>query len=82
MKDKGTKDQMEGHAKEVKGRIQQAVGDLTGDAELKAKGHKTEAQGKTQGFFGKVKDTVEEAVDIVKDKVEEVTHPDKTDTHK
>jgi uncharacterized protein YjbJ (UPF0337 family) len=85
MNDKSTKDKVIGKTKEVVGRIQKAAGDLTDDAELKAKGIKTEAQGKAQakpeGFFGRIKETVGDAVDTVRNKVEEVTHSDTTHTN-
>jgi uncharacterized protein YjbJ (UPF0337 family) len=85
MTDKSMKNKVIGKTKEVVGRVQKAAGDLTDDAELKAKGHKTEAQGKAQGkpesFFDKVKDTVSNAVTAVTDKVDEATHPDKNPTH-
>jgi uncharacterized protein YjbJ (UPF0337 family) len=50
---------------DVKGRVKQAAGDLTGNDRLKA-------EGKTDQAAAKVK----EAVDGVKDKVENVLHRD------
>ena len=49
---------MAGEADEAKGRIKEAAGDLTGDADLKN-------EGKADKVGGKVKD----AVDSVKDKL-------------
>jgi uncharacterized protein YjbJ (UPF0337 family) len=51
---------MSGETDQVKGRIKQAAGDLTGDDELKR-------EGKTDEAAGKVKDKVSDAVDKVKD---------------
>lgn len=51
-------DKVEGKLKEVGGDIQQGLGDLTGDNELKARGAANKTEGKAQGLFGKIKDTV------------------------
>ena len=48
---------------EIKGRVKQAAGDLTGDDELKH-------EGSTDKAGGKVKERVGEAVDAVKDKLQ------------
>lgn len=53
---------MSGKADEVKGRIKEAVGDLTDDQDLKD-------SGKADKAAGKVKQGVEHAVDKVRDTV-------------
>jgi uncharacterized protein YjbJ (UPF0337 family) len=53
---------MSGKADEVKGRIKEAVGDLTDDQDLKD-------SGKADKAAGKVKQGVEQAVDKVRDTV-------------
>ena len=53
------------NADDMKGRVKEAAGDLTGNDNLKA-------EGKTDQAAAKVKD----AVDGVKDKVEDVLHRD------
>jgi uncharacterized protein YjbJ (UPF0337 family) len=50
---------------DVKGRVKQAAGDLTGNDRLKAEGKTDQAAAKVKG-----------AVDDVKDKVEDVLHRD------
>ena len=52
---------------QAKGKIKQAVGDLTGDKDLKAEGKVDETAGKIKEVLEDVKDTVEGWVDKVKD---------------
>lgn len=47
---------MSGEADETKGRIKQAVGDLTDDKDLKREGKVDEASGKVKEGVDKVKD--------------------------
>ena len=55
---------------ELKGRVKEAAGSLTDDKELKR-------EGKTDQAAASVKDAVGNAVDSVKDKVEDLTHRDR-----
>lgn len=75
-------DEQKGKMKEVGGKAQQAVGDLTDDEEMRAKGAKNEAEGKTQGAFGKIKNAVGDLVDEAKDALDpnskDPTHDDAT----
>lgn len=48
---------------QVKGRIKQAAGDLTGNDELKAEGEVDEAAGKAKGFVNKLADKADGAID-------------------
>jgi uncharacterized protein YjbJ (UPF0337 family) len=54
-----------GSADEAKGRVKEALGELTDDEDLKR-------EGKLDKATGKVKDKVDEATRKVKDKVDEV----------
>lgn len=54
----------------AKGRVKEAAGDLTGDDDLRR-------EGKADRIGGEIKEKVENAVDTVKDKVEDVVHRDK-----
>jgi uncharacterized protein YjbJ (UPF0337 family) len=54
---------------QAKGKIKQAVADLTGDKDLKRHGKADEAAGKVKEFVDEAKDKVEEIVDKVKDKL-------------
>jgi uncharacterized protein YjbJ (UPF0337 family) len=54
---------MSGEMDQAKGRMKQAVGDLTDDKDLKAEGKADEAS-------GKVKDKFDDAVDSVREKID------------
>ena len=56
---------MEGKFDEVKGRVEEAAGDLTDDDDLKR-------EGKTDKAAGKVKQKVEDAKDWVQDKIDDI----------
>ena len=56
---------------QAKGRVEQAVADLTGNDEMKRRGKADEKAGDTKVVIEKVKDKVEHLVDTVKDRVTE-----------
>jgi uncharacterized protein YjbJ (UPF0337 family) len=56
------RDELEGKAETLKGKIKQAAGDLTDDARLHDEGVADEAAGKTLDAFGHAKRKVGEAV--------------------
>lgn len=60
---KGVKDQVAGKAKEVAGKVQGGVGNVTNDDLLKAKGKAKQVEGKVQQTGGKVERKVDEALD-------------------
>ena len=51
--EEGIEDSVEGKAKEMKGRVKDAVGGLTGDAELQVEGKIDQLKGKAQDALGK-----------------------------
>jgi uncharacterized protein YjbJ (UPF0337 family) len=53
----------------AKGKIEQAVGDLTGNKDLKKQGKADERAGKAKGVVADVKDKADNVVDTVKDKI-------------
>lgn len=53
----------------AKGKVEQAVGDLTGNKDLKKQGKVDERAGRAKGFVEDVKDKVEDVVDNVKEHV-------------
>jgi len=63
------KDQVEGKAKEIKGRIKQGVGDVLDDENLHDEGVADEAEGEVQGGFGRAKRKVGEAIEEVGEKI-------------
>ncbi len=58
---------MAGKADQMKGQAKEAVGDLTGNRDLKAEGTADRQAGEVKEEVGKVEKKVEEAVDRVKD---------------
>ncbi len=58
-----------GNLDEAKGRAKQAVGDLTGDDDMRREGKVDEKAGQAKDKVGDVKDKAEDVIDSVKDKV-------------
>ena len=56
------RDRVEGSAKNLKGKVKEATGKLTGDAKLKSEGKADQVAGKVQNAFGGAKDAVRDAV--------------------
>lgn len=52
------KDRVEGSAKQAKGSVEEAVGELVGDEKLKAEGKADKLEGKLQNAAGSVKDAL------------------------
>ena len=65
------KDLDQGTLDQAKGRVKQAVGDLTDDKDLKNEGKVDEGAGKVKEFLGDTKNKADDLVDKVKDKVNE-----------
>ena len=58
-----------GNLDEAKGRAKQAVGDVTGNDDLRREGKVDEKAGQAKDKVGDLKDKAENAIDNVKDKV-------------
>jgi uncharacterized protein YjbJ (UPF0337 family) len=58
---------MDNDLDQAKGRVKQAVGDLTDDKDLKKEGKADENAGKVKEFFEDAKDKADNMVDKVKD---------------
>jgi len=56
------KDRIAGSMKQAKGAIKEAVGNLTGDAKLRADGKADKLDGKVQNAVGGVNDAVRDAL--------------------
>jgi len=54
---------------QVKGKVKQAVGDLTDNKDLKKEGKADEKAGDVKEFLEGVKDKTDDLVDTVKDKI-------------
>jgi uncharacterized protein YjbJ (UPF0337 family) len=63
------RDELEGKAKEIKGRVKQGVGDLTDDEKLRDEGVADEAEGEVQGGYGRARRKVGEAIEEVGEKI-------------
>ena len=61
------KDRIAGSAKDVAGKVEGAVGDMTGNAQTQAAGRAREAAGSVQNLYGQAKDAGEAAVNYAKD---------------
>ena len=59
------RDELEGKAEAVKGRIKQATGDLTNNPDLHDEGVADEAAGNTQDAIGRARRKVGEAIEDV-----------------
>ena len=55
------KDRIAGSAKDIAGKVEGAVGDITGDAQTKAEARVREAAGTVQNLYGQAKDTARDA---------------------
>jgi uncharacterized protein YjbJ (UPF0337 family) len=54
---------VEGAAKQVKGKVKDVAGKLTGDQKMRAEGKIDKAEGKVQNTYGGMKDKAREALD-------------------
>jgi uncharacterized protein YjbJ (UPF0337 family) len=63
------RDELEGKAKEIKGRVKQGVGDLTDDEKLRDEGVADEAEGEVQETYGKGRRKLGEAIEEVGEKI-------------
>jgi uncharacterized protein YjbJ (UPF0337 family) len=57
------KDRIVGSAKDMAGKVEGAVGDMTGDAKTQTSGRAREAAGTVQNLYGQAKDAVSDATD-------------------
>ena len=63
------RDELEGKAEAIKGKVKQGVGNLTDDPELHDEGVADEAAGKTQESFGTAKRKVGEAIEDIGEQI-------------
>jgi uncharacterized protein YjbJ (UPF0337 family) len=59
------RDELEGKAEALKGRVKQGVGDLTNDEKLREEGLADEAAGEAQDAFGRGRRKVGEAIEDI-----------------
>jgi uncharacterized protein YjbJ (UPF0337 family) len=63
------RDELKGKSESIKGKVEQAAGDLTDNQDLHDQGVADEAFGKTQETFGKARRKVGEALDDLADDI-------------
>lgn len=63
MTDRIDKDRVEGSGKNLKGKLKEGLGDLTGDQKLKREGQAEQVAGKAQNSWGSAKDAARDALD-------------------
>ena len=57
------KDRIEGAGKDLKGKIKEGVGKVTGDTKTEVEGKMDQAEGKAQNTYGGMKDKARELLD-------------------
>ena len=62
------KDQIKGMTKEAAGEIEEQVGKVLGDDEMRLKGHAKEFEGKAQKKLGDLKEAAREDMDDIENK--------------
>jgi uncharacterized protein YjbJ (UPF0337 family) len=67
------KNQASGAAEEVKGKVEQGIGKVTGDEQTKAQGKADEMKGKAKKTAGNVEHDVKSAAGDIRNKVEDTT---------
>ena len=63
------RDELDGKSESIKGKLEQATGDLTDNERLRNKGVADEASGKTEETFGRARRKVGEALDDLADDI-------------
>ena len=71
--EKGIEDSAEGKAKDLKGKIKDAAGSLTGDTSLEVEGKIDQMKGKAQDTLGKVERKIDER--RIEREIDEETNP-------
>ena len=62
-------DEFEGKGKQIKGKVKDKVGELTGDPELEREGEAEHAEGDVQESVGKARRKVGEVIEEIGDKI-------------
>jgi uncharacterized protein YjbJ (UPF0337 family) len=63
------RDEMEGKAENLKGKVKETAGDVTGNERMKGEGQADQAAGKVQEKYGEGKRKVGEAIEDLGDKI-------------
>ena len=73
---------MNGKPDQIKGRVEEAAGSLTGNEELKSEGRDDRRAGEAKEKLGHAKDKIKDVIDDVEGKVEDVVDKAKDEHRK
>jgi uncharacterized protein YjbJ (UPF0337 family) len=65
-------DRIEGTARNLGGKVQEAAGKLTGDAKTRVEGDINQATGRAQDLYGQARDAAADAVGVLEDSAETI----------
>jgi uncharacterized protein YjbJ (UPF0337 family) len=65
-------DRIEGSARALGGKVQEAAGRLTGDAKTRVEGEVNQAAGRVQDLYGQARDVAADAAGIIEDGAETI----------
>ena len=65
-------DRIEGSARTIGGKVQEAAGRLTGDAKTRVEGEVNQAAGRAQDLYGQARDAAADAVGVIEDGAETI----------
>ena len=65
-------DRIEGTARNLGGKVQEAAGRLTGDAKTRVEGGVNQAAGRAQDLYGQARDAASDAVGVLEDGAETI----------
>ena len=65
-------DRIEGTARNLGGKVQEAAGRLTGDAKTRVEGEVNQAAGRAQDLYGQARDAASDAVGVLEDGAETI----------
>lgn len=65
-------DRIEGTARNLSGKVQEAAGKLTGDAKTRVEGDIKQATGRAQDLYGQARDAAADAVGVLEDSAETI----------
>jgi len=79
------KDEVQGKGRDLAGKVQRKVDEMTGDTEQEAKGAANQVAGKTQNAWGKAKEAGKDAVEDIqhkKDSMARKAHEERVELEK
>ncbi len=65
-------DRIEGSARTIGGKVQEAAGRLTGDVKTRVEGEADQAAGRVQNLYGQARDAAADAVEVIEESAETI----------